>query len=412
MIYGCIGEHLKHSFSKEIHNCLADYEYELCEIPKDCLDAFMKHHDFKAINVTIPYKEAVIPYLDCVDKAAKEIGAVNTVVNKNGKLYGYNTDFYGMRMLISHAGIDLQNKKVAVLGTGGTSKTARAVANSLSAREIVTVSRTKSTDTVTYEELYKNHQDLDVIINTTPLGMFPNNFTKPIDITNFPKLSGVIDAVYNPLKTALILDAQKHGIKAEGGLYMLVAQAVLASEIFLDKKYDKEKLDEVFEKIERQKENIILVGMPSSGKSTIGKEIAKRLGRAFYDTDELIAQKSAMTIPNIITSLGEEKFRELESDVVNEISKATGIIIATGGGVVLKDENIRVLSQNGRIYFLDRPLELLLPTKDRPLTSTKEALIKKYNERYGIYEKAADVKIDASGDVEAVTNAVIGGFLK
>ena len=412
MIYGCIGEHLKHSFSKEIHNCLADYEYELCEISKDCLDAFMKHHDFRAINVTIPYKEAVIPYLDCVDKAAKEIGAVNTVVNKNGKLYGYNTDFYGMRMLISHAGIELQNKKVAVLGTGGTSKTARAVANSLSAREIVTVSRTKSTDTVTYEELYKNHQDLDVIINTTPLGMFPNNFTKPVDITNFPKLSGVIDAVYNPLKTALILDAQKHGIKAEGGLYMLVAQAVLASEIFLDKKYDKEKLDEVFEKIERQKENIILVGMPSSGKSTIGKEIAKRLGRAFYDTDELIAQKSAMTIPDIITSLGEEKFRELESDVVNEISKATGIIIATGGGVVLKDENIRVLSQNGRIYFLDRPLELLLPTKDRPLTSTKEALIKKYNERYGIYEKAADVKIDASGDVEAVTNAVIGGFLK
>lgn len=412
MIYGCIGEHLKHSFSKEIHNCLADYEYELCEISKDCLDAFMKRHDFRAINVTIPYKEAVIPYLDCVDKAAKEIGAVNTVVNKNGKLYGYNTDFYGMRMLISHAGIELQNKKVAVLGTGGTSKTARAVANSLSAREIVTVSRTKSTDTVTYEELYKNHQDLDVIINTTPLGMFPNNFTKPIDITNFPKLSGVIDAVYNPLKTALILDAQKHGIKAEGGLYMLVAQAVLASEIFLDKKYDKEKLNEVFEKIERQKENIILVGMPSSGKSTIGKEIAKRLGRAFYDTDELIAQKSAMTIPDIITSLGEEKFREFESDVVNEISKTTGVIIATGGGVVLKDENIRVLSQNGRIYFLDRPLELLLPTKDRPLTSTKEALIKKYNERYGIYEKSADVKIDASGDVEAVTNAVIGGFLK
>ena len=412
MIYGCIGEHLKHSFSKEIHNCLADYEYELCEIPKDCLDAFMKHHDFRAINVTIPYKEAVIPYLDCVDKAAKEIGAVNTVVNKNGKLYGYNTDFYGMRMLISHAGIELQNKKVAVLGTGGTSKTARAVANSLSAREIITVSRTKSTDTVTYEELYKNHQDLDVIINTTPLGMFPNNFTKPVDITNFPKLSGVIDAVYNPLKTVLIRDAQKCGIKAEGGLYMLVAQAVLASEIFLDKKYDKEKLDEVFEKIERQKENIILVGMPSSGKSTIGKEIAKRLGRAFYDTDELIAQKSAMTIPNIITSLGEEKFRELESDVVNEISKATGVIIATGGGVVLKEENITALSQNGRIYFLDRPLALLLPTKDRPLTSTKEALIKKYNERYGIYEKAADVKIDASGDVEAVTNAVIGGFLK
>ena len=412
MIYGCIGEHLKHSFSKEIHNCLADYKYELCEIPKDCLDTFMKHRNFMAINVTIPYKESVMPYLDSIDEAAKEIGAVNTIVNKNGRLYGYNTDFYGMRMLISHAEINLHNKKVAVLGTGGTSKTARAVSRSLSAKEIITVSRTKSTDTVTYEELYKNHQDLEVIINTTPLGMFPNNFTKPIDITKFPKLSGVVDAVYNPLKTPLILDAQKHGIKAEGGLYMLVAQGVLASEIFLDKKYGIEKLDEVFEKIRRQKENIVLVGMPSSGKSTIGKEIAKRLGRAFYDTDELIEQKSDMTIPNIITSLGEEKFRELESDVVNQISKTTGIIIATGGGVVLKNENITALSQNGKIYFLDRPLEKLLPTEDRPLTSTYDALTKKFNERYGIYERVSNVKIEASGDVETVTNAVIGSFLK
>lgn len=410
MKYGCIGEHLKHSFSKEIHNSLSDYEYELKEIPKDKLDEFMTLHDFKAINVTIPYKEAVIPYLSYIDAAAKEIGAVNTIINKDGRLYGYNTDFYGMSMLIAHAGIDLKNKKVAILGTGGTSKTASAVAKSLLAREILTVSRTKKDGTITYEELYENHKDLDVIINTTPLGMFPNNFTKAVDIKRFANLSGVIDAVYNPLRTQLISDAQKRGIKAEGGLYMLVAQGVLASEIFLDKKYEKGMLDEVFEKLRRKKENIVLIGMPSSGKSTVGKEIAKRIGRNFYDTDELIEQQAKKKPSEIIMSMGEEYFRKLESDIVNEVSKETGAVIATGGGVVLKKENINTLSQNGRIYFLDRPFALLLPTQDRPLTSTKEALLKKYNERYSIYETSADVKIDASGDVNEVSNAIMGEF--
>lgn len=410
MKYGCIGEHLKHSFSKEIHNSLSGYEYELKEIPKDKLDEFMTLHDFKAINVTIPYKEAVIPYLSYIDAAAKEIGAVNTIINKDGRLYGYNTDFYGMIMLIAHAGIDLKNKKVAILGTGGTSKTASAVAKSLLAREILTVSRTKKDGTITYEELYENHKDLDVIINTTPLGMFPNNFTKAVDIKRFANLSGVIDAVYNPLRTQLISDAQKRGIKAEGGLYMLVAQGVLASEIFLDKKYEKGMLDEVFEKLRRKKENIVLIGMPSSGKSTVGKEIAKRIGRNFYDTDELIEQQAKKKPSEIIMSMGEDHFRKLESDIVKEVSKETGAVIATGGGVVLKKENINTLSQNGRIYFLDRPFALLLPTQDRPLTSTKEALLKKYNERYSIYETSADVKIDASGDVNEVSNAIMGEF--
>lgn len=410
MKYGCIGEHLKHSFSKEIHNSLSDYEYELKEIPKDKLDEFMTLHDFKAINVTIPYKEAVIPYLSYIDAAAKEIGAVNTIINKDGRLYGYNTDFYGMIMLIAHAGIDLKNKKVAILGTGGTSKTASAVAKSLLAREILTVSRTKKDGTITYEELYENHKDLDVIINTTPLGMFPNNFTKAVDIKRFANLSGVIDAVYNPLRTQLISDAQRQGIKAEGGLYMLVAQGVLASEIFLDKKYEKGMLDEVFEKLRRKKENIVLIGMPSSGKSTVGKEIAKRIGRNFYDTDELIEQQAKKKPSEIIMSMGEDHFRKLESDIVKEVSKETGAVIATGGGVVLKKENINTLSQNGRIYFLDRPFALLLPTQDRPLTSTKEALLKKYNERYSIYETSADVKIDASGDVNEVSNAIMGEF--
>ncbi len=410
MKYGCIGERLKHSFSKEIHNSLSDYEYELKEIPKDKLDEFMTLHDFKAINVTIPYKEAVIPYLSYIDAAAKEIGAVNTIVNKDGRLYGYNTDFYGMSMLIAHAGIDLKNKKVAILGTGGTSKTASAVAKSLLAKEILIVSRTKKEGIITYEELYETHKDLDVIINTTPLGMFPNNFTKAVDIERFTNPSGVIDAVYNPLRTQLISDAQKRGIKAEGGLYMLVAQGVLASEIFLDKKYEKGMLDEVFEKLRRKKENIVLIGMPSSGKTTVGKEIAKRIGRNFYDTDELIEQQAKKKPSEIIMSMGEDHFRKLESDIVKEVSKETGAVISTGGGVVLNKENINTLSQNGRIYFLDRPFALLLPTQDRPLTSTKEALLKKYNERYSIYETSADVKIDASGDVNEVSNAIMGEF--
>ncbi|MBQ7109484.1 MAG: shikimate dehydrogenase [Clostridia bacterium] len=412
MKYGCIGEVLAHSFSKEIHNSISDYEYELKEIPKDKLEEFMTNRDFRAINVTIPYKEAVIPYLYYIDHAAKAIGAVNTIVNKDGRLYGYNTDFYGMSMLIAHAGIDLKGKKVAILGTGGTSKTAKAVAEALSAKEILIVSRTKKNDIITYEELYEKHKDVEIIINTTPLGMFPNNFKSPVDITEFRELSGVIDAVYNPLDTCLISDAKKRGIKAEGGLYMLVAQGVLASEIFLDKKYEEGKLDAVFRKIKKQKENIVLIGMPSSGKSTIGKEVAKRLGRSFYDTDEVIEQNAGAKIPEIIKTKGEEAFRCLEREAVAEVSKETGVVIATGGGVVLNKENTRCLSQNGRIYFLDRPLELLLPTEDRPLTATAEALEKKYNERYDIYVESANKKIDASGDVATVSDAVMGEFEK
>jgi len=410
MKYGCIGEHLKHSFSKEIHNCLSNYEYELKEIPKDEFEGFIKRHDFVGINVTIPYKETVIPYLYYIDDSAKEIGAVNTVVNRNGKLYGYNTDFYGMCMLIAYAGVNLKNRKVAILGTGGTSKTARAVSKSLFAKEILTVSRTKKDGTVTYDELYEYHKDLDVIINTTPVGMFPNNFGKPIDITKFPQLSGVIDVVYNPLKTQLISDSKKLGIMAEGGLYMLVAQAVLASEIFLNKKFEAKKLNKVFEKLKKQKENIVLIGMPSSGKSTVGKELAKRLDRKFYDTDELIAQKMGITPFEIITSKGEEYFRRLECEVVKDLSKETGVVISTGGGVVLSKENVSALSQNGRIYFLDRPLDLLMPTDDRPLTSTRESLVRKYNERLPIYNESANVIVDASGDVLTVANSIIGDF--
>ena len=268
--YGCIGKKLTHSFSKEIHAKLADYDYELIELTEEEIAPFFEKRAFAAINVTIPYKQTVIPYLDSISPVAQRIGAVNTIVNKDGKLYGYNTDYYGMKALVERVGIDLNGRKVLILGTGGTSKTAQVLAADLGAGEVLTVSRKKTEAYITYEEAVCDHSDAQVIINTTPSGMYPNCEDKPIDIANFPKLEGVIDAVYNPLRTNLVLDAQERGIKAEGGLYMLVMQAVVAVEHFLDTAIPKETADRVFASIYASKENIVLTGMPGSGKSTVG----------------------------------------------------------------------------------------------------------------------------------------------
>ena len=264
MKYGCIGEHLSHSFSKEIHNLLCDYEYEIKEIPKDELDLFMTERDFCAINVTIPYKEAVIKHLYYMSDEAKMIGAVNTIVNKDGKLYGYNTDFLGMKSLILKNDMDFSGKKVLILGTGGTSKTAFSVSGNLGAKEIVTVSRKKSDTSIDYEEMYQSHTDADFIINTTPVGMYPNIYASPVELSHFKSLSGVIDAIYNPLSSQLVSQAKKMGIKADGGLYMLVKQAAYAAEMFMDTEISEEKSDEVFERIFSDKQKILLIGMPSS----------------------------------------------------------------------------------------------------------------------------------------------------
>lgn len=407
MNYGCIGEKLKHSFSKEIHNSLASYEYELREVAKEDLGQFMKRGNFKAINVTIPYKEKVIPYLYEIDAHAEEIGAVNTVVNRGGKLYGYNTDFYGMSMLFSHAGIEVSGKKVLILGTGGTSKTARAVTRALGAKETVIVSRTKSETAVDYMEAYAKHNDADIIVNTTPVGMYPACYDTPIDISVFPNLSGVIDAIYNPLRTPLVSEAKKRGIKAEGGLYMLVAQAVRASEIFIDCTYPDDACEKVYNSLLLEKENIVLIGMPASGKSTVGACLCDLLKRKLYDTDSIVIDNTGMDIPKIFSRYGEDYFRDEESRAVREAGMNTSAIIATGGGVILREENLNVLKQNGRVFFLDRPLELLIPTKDRPLSSTKEAITKRFEERYPIYLSLADERIEASGSIEEVANKII-----
>lgn len=410
MKYGCIGEKLKHSFSKEIHNAICDYEYEIREIPRDELDAFMREADFHGINVTIPYKELVIPYLDIIDEHAKIIGAVNTVVKREGKLYGYNTDFSGMTALIKHIGIDLVGKKVAILGTGGTSKTARAVSESLGASEILVVSRRADDGNINYDTLVCEHTDVEVIINTTPLGMFPNNYTKPLELSVFPALSGVVDAVYNPLRTPLVSEAIARDIPSLGGLYMLVSQAVSASEIFLDKKYEQDVTDRVFKKILREKENIVLIGMPASGKSTVAEILRARLGRKKYDTDDFIVDRAGISIPEIFGQYGEAHFRAIEHEVALEVAKVSSAVIATGGGIILNPENVKALKQNGRVYFIDRPLEDLVPTDSRPLSSDRASIEKRYAERYDIYKASADVIIDADCDAVSVAEKIMEDF--
>ena len=387
--YGCIGKKLTHSFSKEIHARLADYPYELMELAEEEIAPFFAKKDFAAINVTIPYKQTVIPYLDSISPVAERIGAVNTIVNRAGTLYGYNTDYFGMKALITRVGNDLAGKKVLVLGTGGTSRTARVVAADLGAAEILTVSRRKTEDYITYEEAVTVHTDAQVIINTTPAGMYPNCDEKPIDIRFFPNLEGVIDAVYNPLRTNLVLDAQQRGIKAEGGLYMLVMQAVVAVEQFLDVSIAKETADRVFASIYASKENIVLTGMPGSGKSTVGR-LLDADGFTFVDTDAEVEKKCGCSIRELIADKGEACFRDLETAVIREVCAVSGRIIATGGGSVLREENVRCLRQNGKLFFLNAEPSRLQATESRPLSDTEEKLKRLYAERMPIYQKTAD----------------------
>ncbi len=390
--YGLVGKKLPHSFSKEIHEKLADYSYELIELTEDEIDVFFREKNFSAVNVTIPYKETVILYLDWISDIAKRIGAVNTVVNKNGQLYGYNTDYYGMKALVSKIGLDFSGKKVLILGTGGTCKTATALAKDLGASQILSVSRQKKETHITYEEAIACHQDAQIIINTTPSGMYPNCNEKPIDITRFPQLEGVVDAVYNPLRTNLVSDAKKRGLKTEGGLYMLVMQAVAAVEKFVGTEISKETADQVFCSVLASKENIVLTGMPGSGKSTVGKCL-KLNGFSFVDTDAEVEKRAGCSIKELIAKQGEPYFRDIESEVIRDVCKESGQIISTGGGAVLRDENVTCLKQNGKIFFLDADFKRLSATEDRPLSDTVEKLKELYEKRIGIYRSTADVTV-------------------
>ncbi|MBO5262030.1 MAG: shikimate dehydrogenase [Clostridia bacterium] len=407
MKYGVIGESLKHSFSPEIHAQIGDYQYEIKEIEPQKLEAFMEERDFCGINVTIPYKEKVIPMLDYVDPAALSIGAVNTVVNREGKLYGYNTDYSGMKALAQRIGLEIKGKKVLVVGTGGTSKTATRVLKDMGAREIIYVSNIEVNGAFTYEEVYAYHTDCEIIFNTSPVGMYPKNDGIPLNLESFEKLEGVLDVVYNPIRTNLVQRAHELGKKAQGGLYMLGAQAVYASNHFFGGSVDNSLFERVYKAVLSGKDNITLIGMPSCGKTTVGKLLSEMTGKNFVDTDALITEKIGMSIPEYFEKYGEAAFRTVECDVIKEVSAKNNQIIATGGGAVLNRDNVRRLKQNGLVYFLDRSLDLLCPTSDRPLSSNREAIEKRYKERYGIYCSSCDVLINGDLSVEEVAKEVL-----
>ena len=398
--YGCIGEHLPHSFSREIHGEIGSYAYDLKELTPEELPGFMTARGFMGINVTIPYKQAVIPFLDEIDETARAIGAVNTVVNRNGKLYGYNTDLYGLTRLIHRIGLDLSGKKVLVLGTGGTSRTASYAAEKLGARVVYRVSRTSREGSLSYEEVLQDHTDAEIILNTTPCGMFPHPAEQPVLLDAFTRLEGVVDAIYNPLRSRLVLDARSRGIPAEGGLYMLVAQAVRASELFLDTSYPEDLTNRIYSSILRRKENLVLIGMPGSGKSAVGMILTETTGKPLADTDQLIVEKAGKPIPDIFREDGEPAFRDLESEIIRELSMQGGQVISTGGGAVLRPENVTLLRQNGRLFWLDRDPDSLVPTNDRPLADTSEKMKKLYQEREPVYRASADVIIPVFGTPE------------
>lgn len=407
MKYGLLGEKLGHSFSKVIHEYLKEYQYDLIEISSSDFESFISNRNFCGINITIPYKEKVIPLLDEVDKSAVKIGAVNTVINQNNKLYGYNTDFGGLLKLIEMAGFEFKNKKVLILGTGGTSKTAYAVSEFLGASNIYKVSRNGE---INYSNVYKLHSDVDFIINTTPCGMYPDNDSSAVDINKFISLEGVIDVVYNPLETKLVREAKNNNIKAVSGLYMLTSQAILAAELFTGKPFDKKIYEDVYKYIFSLKQNIVLTGMPGSGKSTVGKLISEKISRPFIDTDELIVKREGISIKEIFDRYGEEYFRNCETDAIRYASSLNGVVIATGGGAVLRNENVELLKSNGKIFFLDRDPKEIIPTADRPLSSDRDSLIMRYKERYPIYLKTADIEIKVNGNIKDTFDKIMECF--
>ena len=407
MEFGCIGEHLGHSFSRIIHQRLGLYEYELQELAPEELDSFMRQADFRGINVTIPYKQAVIPYLDELSERARAIGAVNTIVRRQGRLLGDNTDFGGMLALFERMGLTAAGKKALILGSGGTSKTALAVLQSLGAGEVLRVSRHPQGHDISYADALSSHRDAQLIVNTTPCGMFPECSAQPIDISAFAQLEGVVDAIYNPLRSRLVQAAQKRGLRAEGGLYMLVAQAVLAAEVFMDQPVDHSQLDRIFSELWADKLNIVLIGMPGCGKTTVGKILAQELDRPLVDVDSLIVERAGRPISDIFAQEGEAAFRQLEADMIAQIGQTGGQIISPGGGAVLREDNVQALAQNGRLFFLDRPLADLTPTDDRPLSNDMDKLRRLFEERYPIYRRAADVTVPVTGPAEDVARRII-----
>lgn len=397
---GLIGEHLGHSYSQRIHETLGGYPYELIEVAPQDLDAWMKNKDFAALNVTIPYKKAVIPYLEELDERARRIGAVNTIVNDHGRLIGKNTDYYGCRFMLEQAGIEIQGRKVILLGNGGAAQAVQAVLEDLGAAAIVKVKRNPSPETLTYEEAYRDHSGAQVIVNTSPVGMFPAQEGIPVELDRFPQLESVADVIYNPHRTRLIVEAQKRGCRTATGLSMLTAQAAEAIEAFIGKPVAPESILRMTAELAREKMNLVLIGMPGCGKSTIARKLAEISGRPAVDIDQRIVERIGMPIRDFFAQQGEARFRQIEAEILAEVTLQTGQIIATGGGIVKDWENVRRLRQSGKVYFLDRSLDQLETDPSRPLSSSREALRQLYDQRINLYRAACDQQIENNGTAD------------
>ena len=407
MEYGLIGEKLGHSYSPYIHAQLADYDYRLYEMAEAAFRDLLARRDFKGLNVTIPYKRLAHDLCDELSDTAREVGCVNTlVVRPDGALYGHNTDIGGFMAMARRAGVEVAGKKAVVLGSGGTSLTARAACRRMGARKIVVVSRRGPVD---YAALYRDHADAEVLVNTTPVGMYPNNGECAADIARLPKLTGVLDVIYNPDRTALILDAEARGIPCSGGLYMLVGQAREAAELFAGRDIPASETDRIYAKLRADALNVVLIGMPGSGKSSVGRRLAGRMGREFVDCDAEIARRAGKSIPEIFARDGERAFRDLEARVISDACREKGRVVATGGGAVLRDENVRAMRQNGVTVLLLRDLEAL-PMDGRPLSRSPEALREMWRARGPKYRAAADVTVDNRGTLEDAVSQAEEGF--
>ncbi len=393
-----IGEKLSHSFSAEIHKQLG-VDYSLVQLKKEEISAFVKDCNLDFFNVTIPYKKEIIQYLDFVDSASEKIGAVNTVIIKDGKKFGYNTDYYGFKLMLEKNKIVVNDKNVLILGTGGTKETVSCVLKDLGAKKIIIVSRNGE---INYTNCY--FQDVEVIVNTTPVGMYPNFEMVNLDLTRFKNLYAVVDCIYNPLKTKLILQAEKLNIQAVSGLYMLVAQAVHAN-LLINKKISASIVDKIYKDLLFKKQNIVLVGMPGCGKSTIGKLLSKKLDKCYVDTDNLIELENGKIV-DIFKIFGEDKFREIETKVVLKVSKENGKIISTGGGVVLKEENVESLKHNSIIIYIKRDVNLL-KTDGRPLSKNLDNLISMQKIREPLYNKCADIIVENNNEINVVLDKIV-----
>lgn len=404
-IYGLLGKKLGHSKSQPIHNAMGNKAYRLYELLPSELESFVKREDLGGVNVTIPYKCEVLKFCDEISDEARAVGSVNTIVRRQGRLLGYNTDVYGFTYMLKRAGISLRDKKVVILGSGGTSLTARAVCRQEQAASYYVISRSGQDN---YDNLSR-HYDADILINTTPVGMYPNCPMAAVDLRDFYKLSGVVDVIYNPLRTRLISQARELNIACTDGLPMLVAQADKADAIFFNREINEQRTEQILAELVREMLNIVLVGMPGCGKSSIGRALGELTGRQVIDLDSEIEKKLGCPIPRLIVEKGEAYFRDAEAQVALEFAKETGKIIVTGGGIVTREANFEALRQNGRVYWLKRKIELL-PTRGRPLSGDMDRMRAMYEKRSPLYSRISDVEIENDASIFSAAEKISRDF--